>query len=118
MLFKILADEDVDCRIIKKLRDRGFVVISVLEECPGISDEDVLELAWKEKALLLTEDNDFGELIFAHKEKNNGVIFLRYDCKEIQDVSASLINVLSHKDSLYEKFIVITVNKIRIRESC
>lgn len=118
MLFRILADEGVDYRIIEKLREQGFVVISVLEKCPGISDKDVLELAQQEKALLLTEDNDFGELVFAHKEKNSGVIFLRYDRKEIQDISASLINVLSYKDSLYEKFIVITVNKIRIRESC
>ena len=43
MYHKILADECVDFRIVKKLRAHGFDVISVLEAHPSIPDKDVLE---------------------------------------------------------------------------
>ena len=65
---KILADENVDYRIIKELRKKGFNVISVLDNYKGISDKEVLGQANKENSLLLTEDSDFGEWVFVHKE--------------------------------------------------
>lgn len=117
MQLKILADENVDHRITKTLRKKGFEIISVLEDYQGISDKEVLELARIKETLLLTEDKDFGEWIFAHKEKCVGVIFLRYKFNEIDKISDSLINLfMKYGDSLYKKFTVIKVNKIRIRE--
>ena len=50
-------------------------------------------------------------------EKQISVIFLRYDSKDIVKITDSLIKVLhDYGASLYGKFVVITVNKIRIRE--
>jgi len=66
---------NVDFRIIKDLRDKGFNVISILDDYRSFSDKEVLQLAMDKKALILTEDKDFGEWVFAHKEKNLGVIF-------------------------------------------
>lgn len=66
---KIVADECVDFRIVKKLRASGFEILSVLEECPSISDQKVLELTKAHQAILLTEDSDFGRWIFAHQHK-------------------------------------------------
>ena len=51
MKLKIFADENVDYRIIKYLRNEGFYIISVLEDYRGISDKAVLSLA-KEKGAL------------------------------------------------------------------
>ena len=67
MQLKILADENVDYQIIKNLRNKGFNVISILENYRGTPDKEVLNLAMNKEALLLTEDKDFGEWIFAHK---------------------------------------------------
>ncbi len=117
MPLKILADESVDYRIVRKLNDAGFEVISVLKSYQGVSDKEVLELARKHKSLLLTEDSDFGEWVFAHKEKDASVIFLRYKLGEMENISVSLIKMLNeHGASLYGKFAVVTVKKIRIRE--
>ena len=114
---EILADENVDYRIVKNLRNEGFKVISILEDYRGLSDKKILELSRNQRALLLTEDKDFGEWIFAHKEQGIGVIFLRYKSDEVKEISKSLINVLlKYTDSLYRKFAVVRVNKIRIRE--
>lgn len=117
MPLKILADEDVDYRIVKELRNKGFEVVSVLEDYKSISDKEVLKIAKKQGALLITEDKDFGEWVFAHKEKSVGIIFLRYKPDELKKITESLINLLlKYTDSLYKKFTVIKVNKTRIRE--
>jgi len=114
---KILVDESVDYRLVKKLRTEGFDIISVLEKHRSIKDKAVLELAKKHNAVLLTEDSDFGEWVFSHKEKSVGVIFLRYKPIDIEKISHSLVHILNtYKDTLANKFAVIKVNKIRIRD--
>ena len=117
MRFKILADEDVDFRIVTALKNKAFDVISVLREYQGKSDEEVIGLAKRFKALILTEDSDFGHWVFARGEKDISVIFLRYDNKDFNSIANSLIKVLTDYGALlYGKFVVITVNKIRIRD--
>ena len=117
MPLKILADESVDFRIVRTLRNSGYEVVSVLEDYQGFSDKDVLEVAKSKEALLVTEDKDFGEWIFAHKEKGVGVILMRYQSNELKQITDSLMNLLNkHGESLTQKFAVIKVKKIRIRE--
>lgn len=55
----IIADEDIDSRIIKALRNMAVEVISIAEHYSGISDEDVIQLAQETKRIILTEDKDF-----------------------------------------------------------
>ncbi len=49
----------------------------VAEMAPGVSDQDVLNLANHEQAVLVTADKDFGELVFRQHLLNPGVILLR-----------------------------------------
>lgn len=117
MQVKILADEDVDFRIVTSLRDKAFDVISVLREYQGIKDEEVIGIAKRSNALLLTEDSDFGHWVFARNEKEISVIFLRYKSKDVIKITDSLVKIITeYSSSLYGKFVVITANKIRIRE--
>lgn len=117
MLHRIIVDESVDIRIVNKLRNENYNVISILEEYRSISDKEVLHLAKKHEAVLLTEDSDFGEWVFSHKKKGFGVIFLRYKQHDLEKILDSLLLVLNrHKDTLFNKFAVIKTTKIRIRE--
>lgn len=74
---KIVADENVAYRVIKALRIKGFEVISISEDNPSITDDNVLQYAYEQKAILLTEDSDFGELIFRKKAPHVGVLYVR-----------------------------------------
>jgi len=68
-------------------------------------------------AILITEDSDFGEWVFVHGYNNVGVIFLRYNVDELEEIKNALLKViLKYKDELFKKFIVVTSQKIRIRE--
>jgi predicted nuclease of predicted toxin-antitoxin system len=113
----LLADEDVNFNIIRELRKHSFEITSILEDYRSALDEEVLKISEDTESILITEDKDFGEWVFAHKVKVNGVIFLRYDPRDLIKISESLIKVLSsYGTKLYGKFVVITPKKIRIRE--
>lgn len=117
MQIKILADENVDNRIVKELRNNLYQVISVLESYRGISDKNVLQLAKDNQALILTQDRDFGIMVFAYKEKDTSIIFLRYEHTKVKEITQAIITVLNqYGDSLYGKFVTITPSKVKIRE--
>ena len=63
----ILADENLNARFIDDLREEGYPVLSVYAKFRGYFDTSVVSLAMQEKAVLITEDKDCGELVVAHK---------------------------------------------------
>lgn len=116
MSLKILADESVDYRIIEYLRDRRYDIKSVMDSRPGLSDHEIVRWAQKDKSLILTEDRDFGELVFSQKMKV-GVLYLRYNHTKWLAISKICQTVIEkYKDELYFRFTVITEKKIRTRE--
>lgn len=75
---KIVADENIELKIIQNLRENHFEPISIFETSRGITDLEVIEIAEKNEALILTEDKDFGEWVFSHHKPTTGVILLRF----------------------------------------
>ena len=65
-----LADENVDFPIIARLRELDYSVQSIAEDCPSLNDTQVLQWALERDAVLLTEDKDFGELVFRRRLLN------------------------------------------------
>lgn len=117
MSLSIVADESVDFRIVTALIKDGFDLYVVVSECPGISDRQVLECALERKALLLTEDSDFGEWIFAHGQKGVSILYLRYAHHELREIIRALKMVLhNYEKAAVERFTVITPKKIRMRD--
>jgi predicted nuclease of predicted toxin-antitoxin system len=61
---KLLCDEGVESQIVAHVRAAGHEVSYVAEMEPGISDDQVLASASEAGAVLVTNDKDFGELVF------------------------------------------------------
>ena len=117
LLASLLADENVDFRIIKILRESGIVIHSILEDHKSVSDFEVIEIARKLNSIILTLDKDFGEWVFSHKEFTIGVILLRYNPKEYLEITKAIQTLINqHNDDLVGKFVVLSTSKIRIRE--
>lgn len=75
---RFVADESCDHRVVTALRDAGHDVLAVAETSRGAPDRDVLVLARRERRVLITEDRDFGQLVFAGGQPDNvGVLYLR-----------------------------------------
>ncbi len=64
---RFLADECCDFIVVRTLRNIGYDVLSVSEEFSSASDLQVLKRAVDENRIILTEDKDFGEWVFAHE---------------------------------------------------
>ena len=74
---RLVADESVEGPTVTALRAAGHLVLFIAETSPGIEDSEVLVIARKEQALLLTADKDFGELVFRNREPHCGVLVVR-----------------------------------------
>lgn len=113
----IIADENIDYRIIESLRENGIEVFSVFEELRGIKDAEIIEMCQRTGFVILTEDKDFGEWVFAHKKVNISVILLRYQFTETAEITKALINVINGKSyTIQGRFTTLTKSKIRQRE--
>ncbi len=75
---RFLADESCDFAVVRALRAEGHLVTEVSETARGASDDRVVAMSIREGAVLLTEDKDFGQLVFAEKRATGGVIFIRF----------------------------------------
>jgi len=113
----IVADENISNSIISRLRSAGYKVISIRADYRGLEDSEIIKIAADKNSVVLTEDRDFGEWVFSHKVQNSGIIYLRYEYNDRKRIIEMLLSVLEkYSDSLYNKFTVITPDRIRIRE--
>ena len=88
---------------------------SIRENCSGISDREVIEIAKNKKGLIVTEDKDFGKLVFSHGIENVSVLFMRYDQPQYEQIESYFMKCI--EDYLNEPspcFITISKNKIRL----
>jgi len=83
---QFVADENVSHRVVERLRADGHDVMLVAEMRSGMSDTDVLKLAETETCILVTEDQDFGELIFRQHLSVLGVVLLSRDSRAAQRI--------------------------------
>src|ERR1041384_4156787 len=109
---RFLVDECTGPAVVEWLRGEGHNVFSVFAEAQGSMDEDVLSRARAENRILITNDKDFGEMIFRERREHNGVIFLRLS----DERSANKIRVLQHllenySAKLSDQFVTVTETK-------
>ncbi len=60
----IIIDESTDERITEALRKEGYGIFSIHETMSRIDDIDIIELAVKSEGYIITEDKNFGEIVF------------------------------------------------------
>ncbi|MDQ6843785.1 MAG: DUF5615 family PIN-like protein [Bacteroidota bacterium] len=115
MNYQIVADESVDFRIVIRLRDIGITVYSIAEETPSVTDSHVLSIAFGNKALLITEDKDFGELVFRLQLPHYGILLIRIEDADYKIISVTAA-IKEHFDDMIKKFSVLNKSKLRIKE--
>ncbi len=112
---RFLVDECTGSRVARWLLDNGFVAISVFDEMREIDDISLLEYAVQNNLILITNDKDFGELVYNRGFDHKGVILLRLDDQGSQNKIAVLEKFLrSHKKSVENNFSVVTEKSVRI----
>jgi predicted nuclease of predicted toxin-antitoxin system len=112
---KFLADVNVEKPLVDYLSKQGYDIKWVPDYNCEMSDEDLLQLANEEKRIFITNDKDFGQLVFLQKKLNVGTILFRIKGQKSQEKVRLLKKLLmGYRDKLLNHYVVITRLKIRI----
>lgn len=113
---KFLIDESCGVKVVKALQEEAWNVVGIVGPMKGAKDEEVLKKACEEDRILITNDKDFGELIYHQKLPHKGVILLRLegDFPEARFITIKRV-VLRFQGKLKGKYVVATERKIRLR---
>ncbi len=112
---KFLADESLEYSIVLHLREQGYDIASIAEDSPSIRDEEVLKKASQENRVIITNDKDFGDLIFLNRLSHKGVILLRFRTEKVETkIRFFKIFLKKYSKEITNKFAVIDETKIRI----
>ena len=113
---RFLADESCDYAVIRALRNAGHDVMAVAESNAQAPDYEVIDLADSDVRVLLTEDKDFGQLVFAHGEPSIGVVLLRYPTGARGEIGGDVVDLVAkHERHLVGSFVVVTPARVRFR---
>jgi predicted nuclease of predicted toxin-antitoxin system len=114
---RIFADENIGAEIVRQLRDDGHSVSWIVEGTRGSVDPDVLAEALESNSLLITNDKDFGELVFSNHLHSAGVLLLRIHNLPYKSRASKVCSLIrSDGDSLLGQFSVLTPAGLRSRE--
>jgi hypothetical protein len=114
-----LADENFPLDAVRKLRDTGHDVTAVVQESPGISDEEILERAAREGRVILTFDRDYGSLLFEESSRRSplpaGLVYFRFDPSPPEEPADYLLYLLEHPDNPVIDYLTV-VERDRVRQ--
>ena len=109
-----LADECFSGPLLRALRSAGFDIIRSADTLPSAPDEQVLDLAFKLGRVLLTEDNDFGDLAVRLGMPAIGIV--RVDLKNLNR-AAQIVRIIAAMTALGERAVgaMVTIEPTRTR---
>lgn len=114
---KFLADESMEKPVVDWLRDQNFDVKYITEITPSINDEEVIRLANDESRILITNDKDFGELVFRQSKIILGVLLIRATNERSSNKIRLVREVLEKaRNKLAGYFVVVNEAGIRMKK--
>lgn len=111
---KFLADVNIEKEVVDDLARLGYDVKWIPEYDCETLDEDLLRIADTEQRILITNDKDFGELVFLQRKLSTGEILIRVKGQRTRDKVKLMRKLLERfGNKLSNHFIVATKNKFR-----
>ena len=116
-MVKFLVDENVGQSTIRYLKENGYdVVVAAERELSGREDCFLLDYAFRENRVIVTNDKDFGYLVYHQNLPTRGVILFRFFQESPSLKIAALDTIISKGTAhILNHFIVASKDKIRSR---
>jgi predicted nuclease of predicted toxin-antitoxin system len=113
---RFIVDESTGSAVASSLRAAGHEVVFIGEDMPQATDAAIIERAAREELILVTNDKDFGELVFRTGRKHHGILLLRLQDERAANRVAVLNSILERfSERLAGNFVVATEKGVRIR---
>ena len=111
---RFMADESCDFSVVRALRSAKHDVVAIAEVSPRAEDDDVRERAVTDERILITEDKDFGQLVYASMRRTGGVIFIRFPARARRGLAAAVVDVVRQRGQrLIGAFTVVQPGRVR-----
>ena len=112
---RFLAEESCDYTVVRTLREDGHDVVAVSEITSRSDDRELIEQAHREQRILLTEDKDFGWLVFVSFAQSAGVVLIRFPSNARQTLASTVSQIVREQGThLMDTFVVIQPGQVRI----
>lgn len=116
MNLKFLVDESTGSVVADFLARAGYDVIFVGDEMFQADDTKIIEFAWADQRIIVTNDKDFGDKVYRDGYPHAGIVLLRLD----DDSKVTKLRVMKdlldqYVDKLPNNFVVTTERQVRIR---
>ena len=112
---RFLADESCDFAVVRALRADGYDVLAVSEVTHRSDDRELIDQSSREKRILLTEDKDFGWLVYVSHTDSSGVILIRFPGNARRTLVQTVRQVVQEQDKrLLKAFVVVQLGHVRI----
>lgn len=114
---KFLLDMGISPRVVSWLQQNGHAAVHFNDIKPTASDTEILQMAQEEKAVILTADKDFCELLALRGLTSPSVILFRLTPAPAEEVIRRLAPVLvAYPEELDQGcLITIALGKPRLR---
>ncbi len=114
---RFLADESCDFSVVRQLRKAGYDVEAVAEYISRSDDRELIDMASRDERILLTEDKDFGWLVYVSEAQSSGVILIRFPGNARSRLASTIVGLVTERaDVLRGSFVVVQPGYIRIRQ--
>jgi predicted nuclease of predicted toxin-antitoxin system len=111
---RFLVDECTGPKVAEWLRSQGHEIFSVFDEARGIEDDEVIQKAYVESWILITNDKGFGEKVYRERRPHRGVIFMRLEDERAANKIEVLRRLLvGYADRLEDQFVVVMDTRVR-----
>ena len=104
--------------MVRALRAVGHDVLAVSESQQRSVDQELMEIAYREGRILLTEDKDFGWLAFVAHLRSAGVILIRFPASSRRTLAPAVTRLVGERGAeLKGAFVVLLPGAVRISRS-
>jgi predicted nuclease of predicted toxin-antitoxin system len=111
-----LVDECVDVALVEHLRTAGHDPVYMSDVAPRATDSEVMARAHAETRLRLTEDKDFGDLVFRQARPVPGLVLLRIDsARRVLKAPRLLAAIDRFGETLFGRYTVVEEVRFRSR---
>jgi predicted nuclease of predicted toxin-antitoxin system len=112
---RFLADESCDFSVVRGLRAQEYDVFAVSEQTSRTIDRDLIQQAHAQQRILITEDNDFGWLVFVSHVDTSGVVLIRFPGNARSTLASTILDLVREQDELLlGAFVVVQPGYVRL----
>ena len=112
---RFLVDECTGPAVARWLRKQKYEIFSVYEEARGMDDDDIIQKAFAEHWILITNDKDFGGKVYRERRPHGGIVLLRLEDERAANKIEIIRRLLEgYADQLADHFVVVTETRVRV----